>query len=357
MIFEAARGALEEAGLTADDLDGVVLATSDQVQGRVIESMVTNGAAGGVGRDTTTLASAGEHAFVYGCVRLLADQGRRLLVMAWGKESESLDPSHAELVAAEPFLLRPLGMRSAIAAGLQASSYAARFGLDEDAVHAVRTARAHAAARANGAADGTGRRSGPERLVAWPLTSSDLPEPADVAAAIVLTTGDAVTEEHTPAWVQGIGWSTDRYDLGERDLSRFEALETAAKRAFGDGHSAARADVVEVQEISTVASFAACEALGLCGPGEGARASTGDLPAVNPSGGNLLANPANAAGFLRFVAAAQQVRGRAGAAQVESSGPMTAVGAAMHGFAGQGAAVAVFGAEETSWDPSRSQES
>ena len=59
MVFAATRGALADAGVTIHDIDAVVLSTTDQVEGRVIESMVVNGAAGGVGRDVTTVASSG----------------------------------------------------------------------------------------------------------------------------------------------------------------------------------------------------------------------------------------------------------------------------------------------------------
>ncbi|MDX6631286.1 MAG: hypothetical protein QOH00_3532 [Gaiellales bacterium] len=339
MIFEATRGALADAGLTIDDIDGIVLATSDQVQGRVIESMVTNGAAGGVGKDVTTLASAGEHSLVYAYLRLLAGQGQRLLVVTWGKPSESVDPSHAALVEADPFFLRPLGMRATVAAGLQGSRYVTRHGLDRDAIRAVRAARAKAGSAAGAPAADTADDGA---MVAWPLTTSDLPVAVDVAAALVLVTEDAVTEQQSPAWVIGVGWSTDGYDLADRDISQFNALAAATERATRDGISVRRADVVEVQELSTIAGFAACEALGLSEPGEGAKAAVGAQPAVNPSGGNLVANPSNASGFLRFLNAAQQARGQAGAVQVTTGRPITAVGAAMHGFAGQGAAVVIF---------------
>lgn len=342
MVFEAARGALADAGLTIADIDAVLLSTSDQVEGRVIESMVTNGAAGGVGRDVTTLASAGEHAFVYGYLRLLAGQGQRVLVVVWSKESESVDPRHADRLSAEPFLLRPLGMSSVAAAGLQASAYVARHGADPQSVQALRTARAAAAQRGSGVDP---REDRPAEPVAWPLTSADLPQPCDAACAVVLVTAQALAADQSPAWIRGVGWVSERYDLGERDLTRFEALEAAARRAFGDAGSAAALDVVEVQEISTVGSFAACEALGLAPAGQGARAALGSSPVVNPSGGSLPAQPGNAAGVLRFVAAAQQVRGRAGAVQVEPR-PRRAAGAALHGFAGQGATVVVFGADE-----------
>lgn len=344
MIFAASRGALADAGLTIEDVDAVVLSTSDQVQGRVIESMVTNGAAGGVGRDVTTIASAGEHAFTYAYLRLRAGHGRRALVVVWSKESESVDPVHADLLGAEPFLLRPLGMTSVVAAGLQASAYTARHGYDEAAVTAVRDARADAALRSHHGGSTVVDTATTQQPVAWPLTRGDLPRGCDVACALVLATADAVTPADAPAWIRGVGWVTERYDLAERDLTRFEALEAAARMALGGDGSAAYADAVEVQEISTVGGFAACEALGLAQPGRGSRAAVGTSPAVNPSGGNLPANPGNAAGVLRFAHAAQQVRGRAGAVQVQPQ-PRTAVGAALHGFAGQGAAVVAFAAD------------
>jgi hypothetical protein len=341
MIFDAATAALADAGLAITDIDSVVLSTSDQVHGRVIESMVTTGAAGGVGRDVTTLASGGDHAFIYACLRLKAGQARRVLVAVASKESEGRNPSHADWLSAEPFLMRPLGISSVAAAGLQASAYAAQFGLDAERVAEVGRRRRAAWAQVHDPID----VDDPSRPAAWPLTRGDLPAPCDVACAAVLVAPDAVQPGQTPAWIDGIGWAEDRYQLGERDLTRFASLETAALMALGQGRTALDVDVVEVQEISTVASFAALESLGLAARGEGASRAEDDSPAVNPSGGNLPGNPGNAAGFLRLVAAAQQVRGRAGAAQVVPR-PARAIGAAMHGFAGQGASVVVFAATE-----------
>jgi acetyl-CoA C-acetyltransferase len=342
MIFEAARGALADAGLTINDIDAITLSTTDQVEGRVIESMVTTGAAGGVGRDVTTLASAGEHAFVYAYIRIKAGQARRILTLAWSKESESVNPSHADWLCAEPFLLRPLGMTSRAAAGLQASAYVSRYGLDEKAVRAVRDARAASWAKSSNAVSGTTASS--ERLVAWPLTDDDLPRGCDAAAAAVMVAADAVSDDQVPAWIEGVGWISDRYELAERDLSRFDSLAAAVQMALG-ANLVRDVDVVEVQEISSIASFAVCEALGLAEPGKGARSAVSSAgPVINPSGGNLPANPGNAAGYLRIVNAAQQIRGRAGTGQVEPK-PRSAIGAAMNGFAGQSSTVVLFSSE------------
>jgi len=61
---------------------------------------------------------------------------------------------------------------------------------------------------------------------------------------------------------------------------------------------------------------------------EGATALNGDLP-INPSGGVLSTNPIGASGMIRFAEAAMQVRGQAGAHQID--GARTAVGHAYGG--------------------------
>jgi acetyl-CoA C-acetyltransferase len=339
MVFAATRGALADAGVTIHDIDAVVLSTTDQVEGRVIESMVVNGAAGGVGRDVTTVASSGEHAFAYAYLSLLAGQADYVLVAVWSKESEGLNPAHADWLGAEPFLLRRLGLTSVVAAGLQASAYAARYGLDEPAVRSLRNARVAAATTAGAVVetDATGR------MVAWPLTDLDLPRGCDMACAAVLTTAGHVRPGQKPAWIRGIGWATECYDLSGRDLSGFESLAASARMALGTDVLATDIDVLEIQEISTVGAFGAAEAIGLAPPGGGARAALSAT--VNPSGGNLFADPGNASGFLRILQAAQQIRGAAGAAQVHPR-PRTALAAAVHGFAGQGATVVSFTADQ-----------
>jgi acetyl-CoA C-acetyltransferase len=220
----------------------------------------------------------------------------------------------------------------------------ARHGVDSDAVERLKARRRDAARRGYGVADP--EPTTPDPMVAWPLSRSDLPRGCDVATALILSPHAA--DDQTAAWIHGLGWVTERYSLAERDLTRFEALEAAVAMALGEGRSAAELDVVELQEISSVASFAACESIGLAEPGHGATAALAVSPAVNPSGGNLYANPGNAAGFLRLVAAIQQIRGRAGDVQVEPA-PRSALGAAMHGFAGQGAVAVLFGAGEEEW--------
>src|SRR5206468_1691867 len=99
-IFDTVSDALHEWGVRVGDLDGVVVASSDQLDGRSISVMVTGASAGGYRRDLINVSSAGDHA-----VRVLADRvgaGRcRLgLAVSWGKPSETplhrIDPLMAE---------------------------------------------------------------------------------------------------------------------------------------------------------------------------------------------------------------------------------------------------------------------
>jgi acetyl-CoA C-acetyltransferase len=342
MIFAATTGALNDAGLTIDAIDAVVLSVSDQASGRIIESMVTNGPSGGVDRDVTTLASSSEHALCYANLRILAGQSQRILVVAWGKPSEGVDPTHAEILAAEPFLLRPLGMRAVVAAGLQASQYISRYPIEPNAGTQLRESRARASERAYGLPEGYFDDETSKDFIAWPLTEADLPRRCDLAAAVVLVHPDAVTPDQTPAWVTGIGWATDGYEIADRDLCELTSLRTATATALGD-RSIEDFDVIEMTEISTIGSFIAAEALGLETAGNGSRIVSRTAPALNPSGGNLMINPGNAGGFMRMLQAAQQIRGKAGPVQIHPT-PGTAVGVGSHGFAAQGSAVMTFSA-------------
>jgi hypothetical protein len=301
MIFEASRGALAKAGLDRADLDGIVLSGNDQIDGRVISCMPSAGPAGGVGLDVTMIASSGEHALVYGYLRLLSGQGDNVLVVGWSKPSESVHPEHAELVSAEPYLLRAIGMNDTLAAALQASTWA------------------------------HGARPGPGPVVSWPLTKHDLPARSDAVFAAVLAAGGSFPEGSELAWIRSAGWSTDRYELGARDLAEQTALKQAIAHLASSGTAPGsdRWDVTEIAAPSEPAVRAAATALGL----------PGGTP-VNASG-SLTGRPAPAhvAGLGRLLAAAESIgRDRGAGHRVE-----VAAGVGMNGFAGQGATVMVFG--------------
>jgi hypothetical protein len=302
MIFETTSAALADAGLSLAELDGVVLSGNDQTDGRVISCMTSAGPAAGVGKDVTMIASSADHALVYGYLRLRSGQGRNVLVVGWGKPSESVHPEHAELVSAEPFILRNVGMNDTLAAALQASRWA-----DDDA--------------------GT-----IEAPVSWPLSKKDLPSRADAVHAAVLAIDGAFPQGTELAWVSGAGWATDAYDLGSRDLSDLAALRAAAAQIADRSSDTDSAwDIAEIAAPSEPAVAAAVAALSL-----------GKGTSINPSG-SLAARPAPAhvAGLDRMLAAIRAVKNETGS-PATGERPMTTIGIGMQGFAAQGATIMVF---------------
>ncbi|CAB4687248.1 unannotated protein [freshwater metagenome] len=201
MIFETSKRALNSLGLSADDMDAFVLGGNDQIDGRIISIMPSTGPVGGVNHDTTMIASSSEHALIYGYLRIMAGQSKRVLVASWAKPSESVDPDRAELVAAEPYLLRAVGMNETISAALQASRFLNGNAVDAD-----------------------------EKFVAWPLTRKDLPGRGDSVHVVILAQEGSFEVGSQFAWICDAGWSTSSYELGARDLADFESLKIACNQ-------------------------------------------------------------------------------------------------------------------------------
>jgi acetyl-CoA acetyltransferase len=105
------------------------------------------------------------------------------------------------------------------------------------------------------------------------------------------------------------------------------AVERAARRAYEQaGVEPGDVDVAEVHDAAAPAELQIYEELGLCGSGEGpaflasgATALGGRVP-VNPSGGLLSkGHPVGATGCAQLVELTDQLRGRAGARQVQGA--------------------------------------
>ena len=204
LIFRTVSAAVESAGLTLNEVDAVVISGNDQLDGRIISCMVSTGPAGGVGKNVTTIASSPEHAFAYGYLRLLAGQGSNVLVVGWSKPSESLYPEHAELLSADPFFVRPIGLNQVIAAALKASQMVN--------------------------ADPSSAPDPTSTFLAWPLTAADYQGHSDGVCAIVMELRDE-SDERPGAWVRGVGWAMDRYDLGDREDAEVGGLDVAIRQA------------------------------------------------------------------------------------------------------------------------------
>ncbi len=338
LIYQTCRDLLRDLGLSARDLDHVALASSDMVDGRAISMMVTAGSAAGYGRDVINSSSSGEHALVLSAVRILAGRGRLGLVAAWGKPSEA-PLAVGDSLSLDPFYQRALRLERTAFLGLQAARYLARRPeAAADAAAVVERRLASARRNLRSALSGTEATPGgpvpsgaaasgrADDVVAWPLRRRDVPPPTDGAVAMVVATPEVARGiAARRAAIRGLGWASDAYWLGDRDVTRLPALAEAWSTARRRAGGAPPLDVVELSDISPYHEMMVCEALGLSGK-DGARV------VVNPSGGLRASNPEFGAGLCRVAEAALQVMGQADPCQV--NGARWALG---HGVAGLGA--------------------
>jgi acetyl-CoA acetyltransferase len=169
------------------------------------------------------------------------------------------------------------------------------------------------------------------RVVCDPLHLWMLCTPDEGAAAVVLSRGDgglqlraAALRSHLPGSV--LDESTPMAGLVD-DTTITPPTTLAATEAFeAAGIGPGEVDVVECQDTDAARELIAYEELGLCAPGEQARLlADGDVHRggrcpVNPSGGLLSkGEPLGASALGQVVELVHQLRGEAGARQVEGA--------------------------------------
>jgi acetyl-CoA C-acetyltransferase len=182
-------------------------------------------------------------------------------------------------------------------------------------------------------------------LVADPLRLFDCSPITDGAAAVILAPLERAREfTDTPIKVLATAQASDTIALHDRrDISTLDATVVAGERAFAmAGLPREKIDFLEVHDCFTIAEICAIEDLGFCRKGEAGRlteegitALDGDLP-VNTSGGlKACGHPVGATGIKQVCEIVQQLRGEAGARQVDGEIGLT------HNVGGTGATVVV----------------
>ena len=342
IAFEAARAALQDAGLTRGDIDTVLVSGWDVLDGRTISDMYLVPAAGGYLKDSAKVADDGVLAFAYAYMRIASGAFDTALVM--GHRHAEAPTELVSNVAMDPFFYRPLGMSATAALALQVSSYTARYGVSEGQAAAVAEKNRRQGVNnpyAHLRSAVTRDQMLASKMVAWPLREFDCPPVSVGAVALILCSEDRARRIASSwATVEGIGWATSSYYIGATDLWRLGALAGAAQQAYvmaGINDPLAELDVAEVHDVTSYHELMAYEGLGWAQEGgggrlleEGATSMEGRLP-VNPSGGALSTNIGAGTGLLRVAEAALQVTGRADGRQVEAR---TALAHGMSGLAG-----------------------
>ena len=351
LSYEVTRAALEDAGLTIDDIDNTITVCNDFWDGRTIASMGVTEATGSHKVPTTNVEGDGTYGALMGMMRILSGLHRLTLVVAQSKVSQGI-PSAITNAMFDPVYERALGLDAINSSALQMRSYMSKYGVTEEQCAKV-SVKNHGNAKANPYAqmplDITVEDVLKSRVLSDPIKLLDTSPVSDGACAIILADEETAKKRCSkPVWVAGVGHCADAYHLGDRDLADADALVSAAERAYrmaGIVEPVKEIDVAEVYDAFSYMELMWTEGLGLCRRGEGGTmidsgmtGMGGSLP-VNPSGGVLSAHAVQAAGLARMAEAVLQLRGEAGRRQVD--GAKVALAHGIEGACGQGHCVFV----------------
>ncbi len=349
MVFEATTAALNDAGLEIKDIDNVITVSNDFWDGRTISSMAVQDACGAYEKNVSTVEGDGTFGAYYALTRILSGSYKNTLVVAHSKGSES-DTNLITNGMFEPIFTRPLGLDAITSSALQARAYMEEFGITEQDLALV-SVKNHGNALKNPNAQIAKNITVDDvmksRRLSDPLKLYDVSPITDGAAAMIISGEDFLNKikggKAKPVYVKGTAFYSDAYDLGLRDLARSPALIAAAKKTYemaGIKNPAKDIHLAEIYDAFSYMELMWYEGLGLCDEGKGAEflksgatQMTGSLP-VNASGGVLSAHAVITAGLIRMIEACLQIRGDAGAHQIDKK-IETAIAHGINGPCGQ----------------------
>jgi len=331
---EAVDRALEDAGLTLDAIDAVVVGKApDLFEGVMMPELYLADALGAAGKPLLRVHTAGSVGGATGIVAtslVEAGRHRRVLAVAFEKQSES--NAMWALSITPPFSMPVLaGAGGYFAPHIR--SYIRRSGAPGHigAMVAVKDRR-------NGSlnpyahlqqADITLESVQASPMLWDPVRYDETCPSSDGACAVIIGDEEAARASDGPvAWIRATAMRTEPTMYSGKDHVNPRAGADCAAALWRQAGITAPAREIDVAEIYVPFSWFEpmwLENLGFAEPGQGWRLTEagetgigGSLP-VNPSGGVLSSNPIGASGLLRFAESALQVMGKAGAHQVDGA--------------------------------------
>ena len=343
LVREAAMRALEDAQMTWDDIDAVVVGKApDFFEGVMMPELYLADALGAVGKPLLrvhTAGSVGGSTAIVAASLVQAGIHERVLTVAFEKQSESEAmwalslpmPFSPPLVAGAGGFFAPH-----IRAYMHRSGAPPHIGCLvalKDRQNALKNPYAHLHEH-----DVTFEKI-EESIMLWdPIRYSETCPSSDGAAALVISNEAGGDANGNAAWILGTAMRSEPTMFAGRDAVNPLAGQQCADDVFAQAGIKDRRAEIDVVEMYVPFSWYEpmwLENLGFAAEGEGWKLTEdgvtrmdGDLP-VNASGGVLSTNPIGASGMLRFAESAMQVRGQAGEHQID--GAKTALGHAYGG--------------------------
>ena len=342
MIFEAARGALDFAGLKKKDLSTVIGSTNDYYDGKTISNCFKVECSGAYMADESKVEMDGAHAMMYGLMRILS--GNHHLALIYGMSMPScMEYESVRVLENDPTFDRPMNLlNSYTSCGLEMRAYMKKFGVSEEEIakaavyHWKNAAKNPMAMEEAKKADITVDDVMNSPMLSAPLRELMYPLLADSVSAVILAperTAKKITDK--PVWITGVGHSHDTYYLGDRDLSISGSMKTAADKAYklaGITDPKSEIDVAEIFGHCTCEDLMLAEAAGLADLGKGVSlVENGNK--LNPSGGAMMGYTPAGCGLARIIEAVKQLKGEAEGHQV--SGAKKAIATGQVGFCAQ----------------------
>jgi acetyl-CoA C-acetyltransferase len=330
---EAIDRALEDSGLTLDEIDAIVIGKApDLFEGVMMPELFLADSLGAAGKPLIrvhTAGSVGGSTAIVAASLVQAGIHRKVLTVAYEKQSES----NAMWALSVPV---PFNMPVHAGAGgyfaPHVRSYIRRSGAPTH-IGAIVAAKDRNNALKNPYAhlhnEGTTVESVLASQMLWdPIRYDETCPSSDGACALVIAAEDVADASPNPAWIHGTVMRSEATSAAERDQVNPQASRDAAAALWKQAGITSPIDEIDMAEIYVPFSWFEpmwLESLGFAGEGEGwqltesgGTALDGTLP-VNASGGVLSSNPIGASGMLRFGEAALQVRGLAGEHQIDGA--------------------------------------
>lgn len=338
LIRKAAQEAIDTSGIDPQDIDGIFVGTFNggfvaQDFGGSMVAVSLPGLRHVPAARLENACATGSAAIWAALDAVMSGRMKHVLVVGYEKMNTLPNAQIGEILLKCSYVKEEGSTPGGFAGvfGLIAEAYFERYGDQSDALATI-AAKNHrngvdnplAHLRRDLGFDFCRHPSDKNPVVAGPLKRSDCSLVSDGAAALVIS-----SQPSAGARVPAVRWVSRTHvnewlPLSRRDPTRFEGAALAWKKGLADANlTLDDLGFVETHDCFTIAELLEYEAMGLAGPGQGARvaldgvtAADGRLP-VNRSGGlKSKGHPIGATGVSMHVMAAMQLSGTAGAMQL-----------------------------------------
>ena len=332
MVHQAVLRCLENAEMTIDQIDAVLIGNMEHFEGINLSDMWAADASGALGRfgmKITTGGSTGTSLSLASYYYVSSGLFDTVMCIGWQKQSEG-DTTAGLISATDPIWERAsfAGAFGTFAAA--ATQYMKEYGLSEE--HAAKVAVKN---RQNGLRnphshlqlDISVEDVQKSPMLAYPLRMLDMCPASEGACAQIFACEEMVKKlTDRPVWIAAAETRHDSPFIGDvpmfLDLRTLRSASAAAYKKAGITNPLKEVDVIELYEPVSWAEISFLDALWLTEQGKiselidkGVTTMEGELP-VNPSGGVLCTNPIGATAMIRVAEAALQIRGQADKRQV-----------------------------------------